>query len=370
MSIVTTGHNVADARLHRTAAALLRAGASVKVRGLGDASQGPAGCDVIAYPTVGKLRRGFRALVWPFCVTGAHIVITTDPDASLAAWCATRIQRRIWVADVHEDYQALLKDRSWVPTPLLTVLQGAVGLMNRLIGRAEMVLVADDHVPPRKAARRVVMRNEPDFSMLPAVRDERPDGPWRAVHIGDNRTSRGLRTMVEVIAATVDDEQPWHLDLVGPVAAADRDWFRERMSHGDIRNITPHGRLEPAKAWKLAARADVGLCLLATTPAFIDAMPSKVYEYLGCGLPAVASPLPRVAELLHRTGAGVIVEGVEETTRALRRFASDQVWRDELVSAAQEAAHVARERRNTYDAAATKILALTKGNSNSGTSEL
>lgn len=369
VAIVTTAHDVADARLHRTAAALRRGGAEVVVRGLGDASRGPEGCSVTTAPSVGKLRRGLRALTWPWATT-AEIIITIDPDTAVAAFLSTRARRTRWVADVHEDYQALLKDRAWVPAPLLAVLQGAVGLLNRLVTRADLVIVADEHVPPRKAGNRIVMRNEPDFSMLPPVATGDCVGPWRAVHIGDNRTSRGLRTMVEAIAATADDEQPWHLDIVGPVAAADSDWFAKRTSRRDARHITHHGRLEPTRAWQVAANAHVGLCLLDTTPAFIDAMPSKVYEYLGCGLPAIATPLPRVKELLHRTGAGAIVEGVEETTGALRRFIADELWREELVAAAREAAHVARERRNTYDAATTRILALTEGNSNSGTHKL
>lgn len=369
VAIVTTAHDVADARLHRTAAALRRAGAEVIIHGLGDASRAPAGCSVTTAAPVGKLRRGLRALTWPWAVT-ADVVVTIDPDTAVAAFLSSRVRRARWVADVHEDYRALLKDRAWVPAPLLAVLQGAVGLLNRIITRADLVIVADEHVPPRKAGNRIVMRNEPDFSMLPPVHTGDFVGPWRAVHIGDNRTSRGLRTMVEAIAATADDEQPWHLDIVGPVAKADGDWFAERTSHPDARHIVHHGRLAPSRAWQLAANAHVGLCLLAATPAFVDAMPSKVYEYLGCGLPAIATPLPRVAELLHRTGAGAIVEGAEETTGALRRFATDAMWRGELVAAAREAAHVARERRNTYDAAAARILALTEGNSNNKTHKL
>ncbi|MGR6997932.1 hypothetical protein ACU686_07245 [Yinghuangia aomiensis] len=41
ISIVSSAHDVADARLHRTAAALLRAGMTVEVIGLGDAPAAP-----------------------------------------------------------------------------------------------------------------------------------------------------------------------------------------------------------------------------------------------------------------------------------------------------------------------------------------
>ena len=87
-------------------------------------------------------------------------------------------------------------------------------------------------------------------------------------------------------------------------------------------------------------------------------MPSKIYEYLACGLPTIATPLPRVAELLHRTGAGAIVESPEETARVLRRYATDPLWRADLVAAAREAGEVARTRRNTYDEAASRIVGL------------
>lgn len=357
MAIVTTGHDVADARLHRTAGALQRAGFDVSIRGLGDASDAPPGCDVVTAPRCGQLGRVFRALTWPWRVSG-DVVLTIDPDTAASAWLAARVRRRPWVADVHEDYAALLRDRAWVPRPLLALLQGAVGALNALMSRADLLLVADEHVPPRRGRGRTVMRNEPDFSFLPAPTPREPGQPWRAVYIGDNRTSRGLRTMIEAVRATADDASPWQLDIIGPVAAADREWFEAGLSQRDARHVTWHGRHAPHRAWEIARGADVGLCLLADTPAFREAMPSKVYEYLAAGMPTIATPLPRVVELLRRTGAGVVVEGADETAAALRRFADDPLFRADLVAAAGEARGAALSRRNTYDEAAAKIRAL------------
>lgn len=357
VTIVTTGHDVADARLHRTAAALRRAGADVEVHGLGDPALGPEGCRVLTAPRGGKLGRLRQALTWPFRARG-DVLLTIDPETSVAALLSSRLRRRAWVADVHEDYAALLRDRSWVPRPLLRVLQAGVAAMNVLICRADLVLVADEHVPPRRAANRHVLRNEPDFTLLPELADPSPGAPWRAVYIGDNRISRGLQTMVEAVAATAHDDEPWHLDIVGPVAAGDEGWLTERLARSDAAHIVAHGRQEPKRSWEIADGADIGLCLLAHTPAFAEAMPSKIYEYLACGLPTVATPLPRVAELLHRTGAGVLVDSVEETTTVLRRFAADPEWRGALRDAAREAGEVARARRNAYDEAAARIVEL------------
>lgn len=342
---------MADARLHRTVAALQRAGADVWVRGLGDASKGPKGARVITRPSKGKLRRGLRALVWPLRGR-CDVLVTIDPDTSLTAW----LRPGRWVADVHEDYRELLRDRSWVPGPLLKALRGAVSALNWMITRADLVLVADEHVPPM-AQHRYVMRNEPDVTVLPAM-PEQPSDELTAIYIGDNRTSRGLKAMVEAVAATVDDARPWRLELVGPVAAGDQEWFEERMKRPDARRITFHGRKPPGEAWKIADGAAVGLCLLADTPAFREAMPSKVYEYLAMGLPTVATPLPRVKGLLDEAEAGMIVDDAAGATKALRRFAVDDVERARLVGNARKAGRDLRDKPSTYDEAARRILAL------------
>lgn len=283
------------------------------------------------------------------------MLITIDPDTSLTAW----LRPGRWVADVHEDYRELLRDRSWVPAPLLRVLRAAVSALNWMISRADLVLVADDHVPPM-APRRYVMRNEPDVTVLPAMpaHTSERSAPFTAIYIGDNRESRGLKTMVEAVAGTADDEGFWRLDLVGPVAAGDREWFEERMSRPDARHVTFHDRLPPAEAWRIAERADVGLCLLADTPAFRDAMPSKVYEYLAMGLPTLATPLPRVQALLDEVGAGMIVGSATAATDALRRFATDDAERARLVANARAAGQALRDKPSTYDEAARRIAAL------------
>ncbi len=346
-----------DARLHKTAAALRRAGCDVHVHGLGETHQAPEGCAVTVAPSAGKLTRAMRALIWPWMIR-ADVLLTIDPDTAPSAFLVCKLRRSAWVADVHEDYRQLLHDRSWVPRPLLTLLQAGVGAMNWIISRADLVLVADEHVPPRRAPRRHVLRNEPDFSLLRTPTRPVEDGRWRAVYVGDNRRSRGLQMMVEAVAATAFDERPWELDIIGPSSGDDRVWLDARLQEPDCRTIIFHGRREPRRAWDIVAGADVGLCLLADTPAFADAMPSKVYEYLACGLPTFATPLPRVAELLRRTGAGTLVTSTGETVDALRRYASDAQWRASLVASAHTAGEAARGKPNAYDEVAALIRQL------------
>jgi glycosyltransferase involved in cell wall biosynthesis len=357
VSIVTSGHDVADARLHREVAALQRAGLRVEVLGLGAAAAGPDGAGIRTWDRGSMLARARRSLTLPFAARG-RVLLTLDPDVVPAALLAGLLRRRPVVADVHEDYVALLADRSWVPPRLLGVLRALAAWCVGLAGRATVTVVADHHVPPVQARcrRRLVVRNLPDPALLPPGRPPVQTPALRAVYIGDVRTSRGLRTMVEAIALAPG----WSLDVVGPVAAADQPWVAGRLARADVAGrIALHGRMPPKAAWEVGGRASAGLMLMEMTPAFADAVPTKLYEYLACGLAVLSTPMPRVAALLDGSPAAALVPDAEAAAAVLRAWAAAP---EELVRARSAAlAWAERELRGAspYDdlAAAAAVLA-------------
>lgn len=335
LSVVTSGHDVADARLHREVAALQRAGLAVEVLGLGDATGGPPGVPVRAWARRGGVVRALRALRLPWTASGS-VLIALDPDSALGAVARRDIGRLLRrppvrvVADVHEDYELLLRDRAWAsgPARLAGVAVARLGIW--AARRADQVVVADDHLLP--GLDPVVLHNLPDPAMLPGLTE--PDPVPRAVYVGDLRRSRGLFTMLDAVAPT-----GWHLDLVGAVSPDDQAALDARLA-GDAElagRVRVHGRMPPREAWALARGAWAGLLLLDQTPAFRGAMPSKLHEYLACGLPVVATALPRVAALLEQTGAGVVVGDAAGATEVLQEWAAQPERRAAVARAAHDA---------------------------------
>lgn len=316
VAIISAGHDVADARIHKIASALIRRDLTVELFGLGQEVDAPAGVIVHVAQRGSMVRRAARALRLPWR-TSARVLFTVDPEVVISARLAGWLRGRAVVADVHEDYVKLLNDRAWA--------RGTAGRVGRLVAgaavkssaRADLTVVTDEWIPPQEARHRLVVRNLPDPSLLPPPSES--GGGRRAVYVGDLRRSRGLFDMVDSIAGAPG----WELDLVGPVASSDEDELRKRVSESDVAGrVRLHGRMPPAAAWQVARGASVGLLLLHDTPAFRHAMPTKLYEYLAGGLAVITTPLPRQAAVVEESGGGVVVEA-SEVAATLQRWADD-----------------------------------------------
>lgn len=318
MSVVSSGHDVADGRLHREVDACVRAGLTVEVLGLGKAGDGPAGARVRTWSRRGLAWRIVLAVVLPWLARG-RVLLVLDPDAAVGAVAPCRLRRRALVVDVHEDYAALLRDRRWA--------RGATGSAARVLVRvavvvaaaADLTVVADEHVPPRDGCRRrIVVPNLPTGHVTVAGPTPESDGRLRAAYVGDVRSSRGSDAMVDAVLAAPG----WELDVVGPVSGSDGRVLTARLQNPSVAaRVRLHGRLPPARAWHAVRGAQVGFALLEDTPAFRDAVPSKVYEYLAAGMAVVATRLPRVVALLEESGGGVHVDDAAEAAAVLRRWA-------------------------------------------------
>jgi glycosyltransferase involved in cell wall biosynthesis len=353
VSIVTSGHDVADARLHREVAAAVAAGLDVEVLALGSACDGPAGATVLTRPRPrGVPARLFLAVVQPWRARG-RVILTLDPDVVPAALVAARLRRRRLVVDIHEDYVALSRDRAWARGVVGRMARAGVRGVLAAAQRADLVVVADDHVPPREAPARLVVRNAPSGGYLP---EPTAPGPTpRAVYIGDVRRSRGLPLML----AAVESAPGWELDVIGPVAAGDQAWLDAWQATSPAAGrVRFHGRKPPRQAWELAHGAWVGFSLLDDTPAFRDSVPSKLYEYLAAGLAVVTTPLPRAAEIVTGSGAGVVVPDAEVLSATLRGWADQPASLLPLRAAAVTWAGSAFAGTSGYDVLAQRLGAL------------
>lgn len=302
VSILAAGRDVSNARLQRVMASCLSEGLHVELFSSGNKSDVPEGVAFHIVPKGSRVTRVTNAFLLPWRARG-KVLFTPDPEGAIAIWASTLIRRRPWVADVREDYRLLIEDRAWAKglAKILAIALAKFALFAS--ARADVTVVVDDWIRPLVAKKRLVVTNAPDIRFLPGVQG--PDPIPRALYVGDVRGSRGLWSMLRTLELAPD----WQLDVVGSIASQDMPrvlvWKEQSSAASRVRF---HGTLTPQASWKFAAGAWVGLSLLENTPAFQRAWPTKIGEYLACGIPVISTDLPRPREVIVSTRAGATVD--------------------------------------------------------------
>lgn len=302
VSILAAARDVSNARLQRVMASCISEGLSVELFSSGNKRDVPVG---VVFHTVSKgsrITRVTNAFLLPWRARGT-VLFTPDPEGAIAIWLSTLIRRRPWIADVREDYRLLIEDRAWAKgaQKVVAILLAKLALFAS--ARADVTIVVDEWVRPLQAKKRLVVTNAPDIRFLPNV--HAPDQNPRALYVGDVRGSRGLWSMLRTLELAPD----WNLDVIGSISSQDISQVLAWKEHSSASSrVHFHGTLKPEDSWKFAAGAWVGLSLLENTPAFQRAWPTKIGEYLACGIPVITTDLPRPREVIVSTRAGATVD--------------------------------------------------------------
>lgn len=211
---------------------------------------------------------------------------------------------RIWkrrgikiVYDVHEDFPKALLSRAWLGPHWVRKI--ASTLVNQMETRAtrwvDGFVFADRHLATRfQGCHGVVVRNYLETSEWPELPRQGPaEDQIRCVYVGDITVARGVFRMCEATYAAAGQI---HLHLAGPIP---KDLRIKVEAHPAKSWITLHGRKSRSEVAELLSKADVALCLPQPTPAYVDALPVKILEYLYNHLPVVATQLPRLERETH-----------------------------------------------------------------------
>ena len=278
--IITTAHDLEDGRLVRHKNALQRNKISTEILSLKFGNR--------------MVRFVFGPWLAYFKIRRAkpHCVILPDPELQLLLPIFLRNKLSV-IVDVHEVYELVVEDRSWIRNWLKPIVDFFVWAVSLSRNRwADAILVADESIDAKCG---IYVSNRPSPTDFPVTQP--PKIPLSLVYVGDIRESRGLEEMIKLVEITPEI----CLDLIGPCSNE-----KNLVNMIDNRNLSDrirwHGRLPYRRSWEVASTAIAGLCFLRPTPAFKNAIPTKIWEYWAVGIPVLGSNLPGQAKLIEESG--------------------------------------------------------------------
>ncbi len=329
--ILTSLHHPFDPRIfHKEAQTLAQAGYEVVLIAPHDKeSENVDGVQIMGLPRY--KRRFYRPLNWGRILRmalrqKADVYHFHDPELlPVGLWLQWWTGKPV-VYDAHEHYPDAILIREWIPSPARKLISKLFDLIELRFGACfSAVSVADDEVEARfkKISPRVVkLYNFPLRTIFQRAQSEETKSAERinsVVHVGLLTEERGVWIMLDAISALINTyNRDVTLTLVGRPSSLTlekqvTDCIRARSiaSHVELVGQVPHVEMP-----RYIRRAQVGWVPWQPVEKHNKNIPTKMFEYMACGLPIVASDLLPIRQFMGDLNCGLLVDPTDPQAHA------------------------------------------------------
>ena len=256
---------------------------------------------------LGNLARLLRASLR----TGSDCYHFHDPEL-LPVGLALRLLGKRVIYDVHEHFPQVALVRAWVPARLRRPLSWGVDATERWVARRLNGVVGVVEAQGRR------FRGKPFAAVknFPRLDWFRPNGraiaDFELLHVGSLSPERGGLVLPEIVSALQKTHPGARLLCIGHFHTAQiEDEFHRRVRGYGLEEQV-QCRTEPVPHDELGAwirRGRIGLIPgQVSVQNMTPFVPTKLFEYLACGLPVVAGDLPSIRRFHAVADWGVLVE--------------------------------------------------------------
>jgi len=239
-----------------------------------------------------------------------------DPELLLIGALLRIGARKSVVYDIHEHYPAAVRERRWIPKFMRAPVSRFLGVIELPLSQLmTAIVVADDGLEERFAvrAREVVkLYNFPLKSLFKETVPERErplvEKPPTAVYVGGIGPERGILTMLQTTSIVVNElGRDMKLRLVGAISSGLERPVDERINLLNIADSVEFVGRVPHEELPDYMR-DAYLGFLALKPSrFAMNIPTKMFEYMACALPIVATDCATTRRFMDGLDFGFLI---------------------------------------------------------------
>ena len=217
------------------------------------------------------------------------------------------------VYDVHEDLPRQVLTKYWLPAVARRPISWAVSACEWLAARVfDAIVPAEPKIagrfPPQKTT---LVQNFPILDELVTTESiPYQKRPPHFAYIGGITRIRGINEMITAISYTKGREkQDTQLCLAGAFQPAGLQ--AEVQASPSWRQVYFSGWADRKQVAEILASVRVGLVVLHPTPKYLDAWPTKMFEYMSVGLPVIVSDFPLWRGIVEDAGCGLLVDPLD-----------------------------------------------------------
>lgn len=208
------------------------------------------------------------------------------------------------IFDAHEDHPRALQSRSWFPKPIMKFLAFFYELLENYVAkRLYAILTATPYITERfqKINKNTITINNYPLQSELLTAQSNVERKNEICYIGFISKVRGILQLLDALDK-LDDVR---LNLAGNFESPKLE--SEAKAHPAWQKVNYYGFVGRDKIQEILKKSKVGIMTLLSTPNHLHSQPIKLYEYMGAGIPVVASDFPYWKKIITENNVGLVV---------------------------------------------------------------
>lgn len=308
--LLSSVHQPFDVRIfHKEAKSLAKVGYGVILIAQSDREETVDGIKIIPLPKPkNRLERmgllTFRCLIKAL-KQKANVYHFHDPELLFVGLLLKLMTKAKIIYDVHEDYAKQILSKPYLPEWTRYSIAWLVNKVEKVISRTfDAIVTATDDISNNFSyhKRIVAVRNFPVLSNFSLLNKTDNSTIFNLIYVGGLVEIRGISQVIQSLEYIQKEVK---LILCGKFYPA--NYEEQVRSLKGFEKVEYQGWVRPQDIPAKMAQAEVGIVCFLPEPNHINALPNKLFEYLSCGLPVIASDFPLWKEIIEGNHCGICV---------------------------------------------------------------
>jgi len=314
--IITTVHRADDIRIYHKEVCSLAEKYDLTYIAPGANSIEDANIKCVNYSKSQNLVKrvfGFFA-VWNLCrLQKCDLYHIQDPEIIPAGFLLKLLSRKKVIYDVHEDYPDSIRQKEHLKKPIRELLAISTKFVEWIAGKVfDFIIVADGSVYKRFPSKKTeIIYNFPDISLI-SLQKEPQEKIYDIVFPG-SISKKMMLIMFDITKEIISKRTNFKLLLINGGSTwkdETKQWIREEMEKRKVGSETIElmERITHKEVCSFIEKSKVGIIPFPDTPKFRKNIPTKLFEYLYCRVPVVASDLPPIRQFVESEDCCILID--------------------------------------------------------------
>ncbi len=221
-----------------------------------------------------------------------------------------RLKGKHVIFDMHENMPLALMTKPWIPRPLRSITKRFFAFIERIFLSKCAVIFAEHsyqkHYP--WIIKHETILNTSIFQEVNRYASSKKRNSFTIGYIGRIAQQRGSLVILEALSCLAQRGNMVHFDCIGPFSSKQhQNEVTSLVDSLNLQGVRFYGWQQPETGLAILARCHVGLAVLQDHPNYVESYPTKIFEYMGLGLPVIASNFPLYKDIIEKNKCGLCV---------------------------------------------------------------